>query len=290
MTRAWTTLGVVAPSELTDARLQLHHAAQVVSSAGFTFVAPREDFSHTSMEWSSSLGALVSRPAGEKVAFRAALAVGELRLLLLEGTGSDRIAAEYELTGHTVDQAYSWLQQAIEDFTETPLAAGLVRPAHKIPQHRVGGGQLFSSGPGETLEEWARWFDNSAGVLWDIQEVTAHASPVRCWPHHFDIATLVRLEPGKDPESGASIGIGMSPGDADYSEPYFYVTPWPHPQEPRLPPLEGGGEWHADGWLGAVLTASALAEDGGDRQFNRVASFLASASQACRELTGVEPS
>ena len=195
-------------------------------------VAPREDFSHSSMEWSSSLGALVSRPSGGGVAFRAALAVGDLRLLLLEGKGSDRIAAEYELAGHTIDQAYSWLQQAIEDFTKTPLAAGLVRPPHKIPQHRVGGGQLFSSDPGETFEEWARWFDNSAGVLWDIQEVTAHASPVRCWPHHFDIATLVQLEPGNDPESGASIGIACRRAMPTTPSRISTLRPGPTPRSP----------------------------------------------------------
>ncbi len=36
----WKTLGAVAPSELVDARLQLHHAAQVAASAGVIFLAP----------------------------------------------------------------------------------------------------------------------------------------------------------------------------------------------------------------------------------------------------------
>jgi hypothetical protein len=31
---SWKTLGSVPPTDLVDARLQLHHAAQIVSSAG----------------------------------------------------------------------------------------------------------------------------------------------------------------------------------------------------------------------------------------------------------------
>ena len=36
---SWQTLGAVAPDGLVEARLQLHHAAQVVASAGVTFLA-----------------------------------------------------------------------------------------------------------------------------------------------------------------------------------------------------------------------------------------------------------
>ena len=49
-------------------------------------------------------------------------------------------------------------------------------------------------------------------------------SPVRCWPHHFDIATCVALESG-DPERERGIGTGLSPGDGTYGQPYFHVNP-----------------------------------------------------------------
>ena len=52
-----------------------------------------------------------------------------------------------------------------------------------------------------------------------------NATPVRCWPHHFDIATLLNI----GQENLQSIGIGLSPGDSNNREPYFYVTMWPYP-------------------------------------------------------------
>jgi hypothetical protein len=76
--------------------------------------------------------------------------------------------------------------------------------------------------------------------------------------------------------------VGLSPGDAERSAPYFYVTPWPYPREAELPALDGGGAWNRDGWVGAVLEAAALL-DGGDARA-RAGCFLDSAVAACRRL------
>jgi hypothetical protein len=78
---------------------------------------------------------------------------------------------------------------------------------------------------------------------------------VRCWPHHFDIAILVGLEEGHA-ESARSIGIGVSPGDEYYAEPYAYVSPYPRPDVSGLPALPPGGRWHTRDFFAAVATAS----------------------------------
>jgi hypothetical protein len=80
---------------------------------------------------------------------------------------------------------------------------------------------------------------------------------VRCWPHHFDIAILVGLEQG-DPEHARSIGIGLSPGDDYYAQPYVYACPYPKPDTADLPALPPGGRWHTREFFGAVATASDL--------------------------------
>ena len=86
---------------------------------------------------------------------------------------------------------------------------------------------------------------------------------MRLWPHHFDIATLWTLDAGVDAEEARSVGMGLSPGDGTYAQPYWYVTPWPYPQATaeELPPLPAG-RWHAEarngGWTGAVLLGEEL--------------------------------
>lgn len=72
----------------------------------------------------------------------------------------------------------------------------------------------------------------------------------------------------------------MTPGDRSYADAYWYVTPWPSPAAPTLPPLDGGGIWHRDDWVGAVLTSTALREP----QAERFTAFMRSALAACEAM------
>ena len=67
---------------------------------------------------------------------------------------------------------------------------------------------------------------------------------VHLWPHHFDFS--LEWFTGKKDEQ---IGIGISPGDADYPFPYLYMNPWPlneNVMENSLPL----GKWHTNQWTG----------------------------------------
>ena len=112
------------------------------------------------------------------------------------------------------------------------------------------------------------------------------ASPVRCWPHHFDVGSLIALDADAEPEEARSIGVGFSPGDGSYDQPYFYVTPWPYPDTAALPTLEAGAEWHTGGWTGAVLTADRLISAPHEDQQAHVKRALQGAIQASRVLLG----
>jgi len=117
---------------------------------------------------------------------------------------------------------------------------------------------------------------------------------VLCWPHHFDIATLITLDVDEpDPETARSINVGLSPGDESYDEPYFYVTPWPEPREPEKEVLAGGGLWHKEDFTAAVLPASRLPDlspTDPDRraqeQAEQVYAYLRTSIAACRSLLG----
>jgi len=79
-----------------------------------------------------------------------------------------------------------------------------------------------------------------------LQELAAEAgaesdpSGIRLWPEHFDIA----FEQG-DEAAGRRAGYGLSPGDENHDEPYFYVGPWVAPDDLT--------EWTAVGFTGAEL-------------------------------------
>ncbi len=282
--RAGQALGYPDPRALVEARLQLHWAAQVAASVGFTMVEPEADYGHLSMAWHDALAALVGRAASAPPRFCAALRLADLTLLLLDPDGHPR--DHFALAGRTLDDGYRWLASAIA--ARTGAAPALVRPDHELPPHPVDDGAAFSLDPHAAFAEVARWYAHADRILQPLAASASEASPVRCWPHHFDIATLLQYDPGNGREAARSIGVGLSPGDGSYAEPYWYVLPWPPPDAAALPPLDGPGAWHTQGWTGAVLPASRLV-DAGDAaaQAQRAGAFVRAGVAAARAVLGL---
>jgi hypothetical protein len=261
----WKPLGAVDPESLTEARLQAHWAAQLVSAVGTSRLDPAADFSHANLGWDAGRGLLAGR-AVEDGRF-AALRLSTLTLVVGD--------AEYPLDGHTLDEGLAWL-------VEQTGGQGLERPEHDLPSHAVGEGERFSVGDrGPALAELEAWFHDANEVIEAFAARTEDASKARCWPHHFDLATLVTVFAG---EEAKSVGVGFSPGDGSYAQPYFYVTPWPYPEDPDPPALPAGAHWHTEGWFGAVLPGSAVVGAADPRAI--VDAFVAAATAACRGLLG----
>lgn len=272
----WKALGKVAPDQLSEVRLQLHWAAQLLSAPGTSLLPAREDYSHTNLGWDSALSVLSGRNVGPR-ASRAGLVFEGLELTLIE---AQRERASIRLAGRTMQQGLAWLSAELAGAE----AAGLALPGHEMPSHGVGDGGVFSEAGAGARAELATWFSNAFGVLREAVADEAGASAVRCWPHHFDIASLVRLDTGGSADEARSIGVGFSPGDSSYDQPYFYVTPWPYPGSVALPPLPSGASWHTEGWTGAVLTAERVLSVASAQQQRTAREVLAAAIAACRGL------
>jgi len=266
----WFELGRVQPTELVDARLQLHWAAQVVAAVGVTLVERRPDDSHTSLGWDES-GVLVGQaiPSGR----RAAISPASMEWVVMEG---EAVASRRGIHGQTLEAGLRWMEQTLD--TGTPL----VRPTYEMPTHPVGDGAAFACSDLTAFAELGRWFANAHALLTEVATELNDADSVRCWPHHFDVATLLAFDlEATDRENARSIGLGMTPGDAAIPQPYLYVGPWPRSTE--RPALAGGGAWRADGW--AALEGSDLTAR--DDQRARAEEFLRSALEASRTLLGV---
>jgi len=274
--------GLVPPGELEEARLQAHYALQVAAALAFSYIPPQPDDSHASFGWEVDLGALISQTAPDPPPLRSGLRVATLELLLLREGGKPD---SFELDGATWSEAYDWMADTVEKRRAKPVTRPLDRPPYDIPPHPIADGQAFSFAAPERFEELARWFEFGENLLEQLRSTEPNASLVRCWPHHFDLATLIRLDPNESGEEGRSIGVGLSPGDDSYAEPYFYVSPYPEPETRRLPALEFGGHWRREGFVGAILPANRLlAEADPEDRGRRAAAFLTAAVAHCRTL------
>jgi hypothetical protein len=254
---AWDELGAVDPNALGEARLQAHHAVQWATRAARANLMPMPGDSDSNLGWDRAQAALVSHnlPAKTDLPLRIGLRIEAMTLIALRGA---TVIDQFALDGKRHDQAGAWLDRLA-------LGVGLTLPSgatppYAIPIHAVGNGAAYAVAAHRAeFVAIAQWFAIADETLGEIRAGLPQgaASVVRCWPHHFDIATLWTLGDG-DAEAAPSVGIGMSAGDGYYAQPYFYVSPWPRPAPDRLPPLPAAGHWHMQDFISAILTAEAI--------------------------------
>jgi hypothetical protein len=229
-------------SSFSDTRQQLHWAAQAAAGVGRTLLPPKPDDSHQSFVWSDEHQALVQAPVDGR--YRPGIRLSDMTLLLIDDQTASK--QEFPLHAHTLDDGFH--------FYEERLGKMLARPEEGIPTHKVANGAVFTP-QHDDLDSLAAQYANANAVLQRYRTDHPGASDVRLWPHHFDIATLIPL--GGD----HTIGAGFVAGDTEYPEPYWYVTPWPYPEDrSKYRPLSRGF-WKTDGWFGAVLLGSAGAHE-----------------------------
>lgn len=273
----WVRLGEVPPRSLTDARLQLHHAAQIAVSAAISYLPARADDSHTALSWSEVPRALTTEPITADRTFRIGVRLEDLSLIVLDE--GERVTQEFALSGRTVGEAHAWLA-AVAGAAGLDATRLTPRKHYTIPTHAVATGAPFTLGSGAEFRELQRYWSNAALALDEIARATDGASAVRCWPHHFDIAILIELPAARR----STIGVGQSPGDEFYAEPYWYVGPYPYPATTDLPSLGAVGRWHTSGWVGAALVASDLVDADAEGQRRKAMAFMEAAVAACRRL------
>ena len=210
------------PKSLTDSRVQLHWAAQLLAAAADSMLERSPDDSHSNLAWDEANRSMEGR-IGARIEFPT--------MNLVTASGDT-----FSLLGNTLEQARIWLDEEVE--TE------LVLRDYDMPAHTVAEGAVFDV-PQADRDELAAWFTFG-------QQAMGPIAGCRIWPHHFDLGWLIEIEgPNK------SIGGGMSPGDGNFDQPYFYVNPYGVENPGELPSLTDGASW-ADGWFGAVMTAEQI--------------------------------
>jgi hypothetical protein len=215
------------------ARLQLHWAAQAAAGVGRTLLPKKEDHSEESFTWSDVLGALVQAPVDGR---RAGLRLCDLTLIVANERAE--VVEAFAMRHHTLDDGFA--------FFEAIFAATLARPAEGMPEPPSD----FNA-DAQSLARFASLYATANAILTNVRD--ERWEPVRCWPHHFDIATLRTLSGSG--EAAHTIGAGMAPGDATFADPYYYVAPWPYPSPDAFPPLTHG-RWNTQEWIGAILPAA----------------------------------
>jgi hypothetical protein len=276
---AWTRLGELTPSEVADAALEMHWAVQLVASVGQTFAEPADDDGHRAMSWHPTLHAFVGVPVAGAYPLRVGLRPADLALIILDRT--DEVIAELPLPGQSLDEAYEWIGLAMATyFGGAPPT--VEPPEYEMPEHPVQNGARFSTAYERERHVLSALYEAAADVLGDVFH--DDASEVRCWPHHFDVATLKTEARDEDGKATKTIGVGMAPSGGGCALWYWYVSPWPHPDASAALPALTSGAWHTEGWTGAVLPGEQVVAASPDARAELVRAFVQEAIACAREV------
>jgi hypothetical protein len=282
MNTSWQILDTLNTQDFTETRLQLHYGIQFIAAVGSALAEPLPDFSHTSLNWSPDLEVFIGAPIRAAKPFRVALDPVMLTSILLDQQGET--ISVFPLHQKTLAEGMTWLKGEVAQLGADVSKIELLSYPEDFPDHAIAHGTPFNVEKAEAeRQELSRYYANTHLVLQEIVEDVVDASKIHIWPHHLDMATLIFMPIQKRGEP-ITIGVGLSPGDINYAEPYWYVSPYPYPAPENLPFLDGEGFWHTQEWLGGVLPASRLTQDSSEAQVKQVRSFLQSAIDTSKQL------
>ncbi len=118
-------------------------------------------------------------------------------------------------------EGLDWLQQEISKLgADGSKIVFLDYPPDDFPAHPLAHGAFFDASQKLALRELADYYISAHRLLQTIVTTNENASAIHIWPHHFDIATLITL-PGSKNANPLTVGVGLSPGDISYQEPYW---------------------------------------------------------------------
>ncbi len=253
----WQELSTYDITLLKKARLNLHFAIQPLASVADQLAVKEDDFSHTSLSYFPKLSSFLSAPLTSQ-GLRASLHLEDLELSL---TSKDlQQLAKKKILDLRLEEIFIWLKDSLvaqsvdvqtldflsyPDFPESPLKNSAAFEIVKDDEYNY-------------LEIFNTLYANTFFILSDFFEKKRIKTSIRIWPHHFDMAILINLEEKYHQREKASIGIGFSPGDTYYEEPYWYLSPWPYPEISALPSLPTSSHWHTDGFTASILTLTNL--------------------------------
>lgn len=243
---------LVPARTLEHVRPACHSAVQWASRAARANLPPADDDSHSSLSWSHRHNALLSLPLDDADGHQMGFTFSGGSLIWCAGGD---VLQKLALVDVDDTDVRGWCDARM-------IEAGLKTTDHAAMPYSLEATDLgaLKTHP-DAATSLGAWFDAAHVALSRLAREAASEAirtpKVRCWPHHFDIATLVTLGEG-GPETAPSVGIGLSPGDASFTVPYFYCTPWPAPA--KRPPAPEPWHWHTEGFTSLVCPIDQLGQ------------------------------
>lgn len=243
----------------------IHLASQYLAAAAISFLAKRDDDSHTNLGFSKEEKRFLTWPLNNSDVLLAL----NLEQFSLEWI-KDSETTSFMLDGESHNSVMDWLDQSSKNLGfQNPYRYDF----HYSLPYTITSDFIFQVDQ-KSLEREMRLRSLAQAVLSQILEMHGLISDIRTWPHHFDTGIFSAL-PSKPT---VALGIGLAIPDSLISDYYFYVSGYQGHKSldtSAFSTLEKG-LWRQKGFQGAVLPA-------GDLDVKIVLKFLNEAIDAYSE-------
>ncbi len=280
----WLRLGQVDPAFLSQTRREVHRAVQWLARTAYAArPAPAQTGSPARLLWDGDNNALVTHELTDYA--------GRTRLGFSFTTASimmlrDGHRLREEPVGNLMDSelgrrlASQSARLGIDPaHLQHPLPYPLGPDRQRDKPYTIGSGD-------PRLLELSRWFANAHGMFQELRALYGHRRPgpteVDVSPEHLDLSMLIVLEERSGDRGRRSIHVGLSPGDAVFDEPYFYVIPEPAPARGQLRSIPMPAVWHQRAFTGIILRGGDLVRS--DDAESTAWDMLNDAIEACQKL------
>jgi len=264
--------------KLEESRKNLHQAIQLIGAFPRNFLTPDPTDASASLLWNKDLQALESILVGK---YQLGLSFADFSLYLSEA-GS--VKETVKLDGISVVEAMSQLVAVLSKYGLSGDQYNLELP-YEIESYDYNQPLKVDT---VALSEFSILYANTNEVLIQVVSENVNAYDIRCWPHHFDLATLIPLKFDGNGELQQSIGVGLSPGDEGIDEPYLYVNIWPNVALAKLQKHSlNNGNWNLAGWSGAVLRYTSLLSV--DNQEESFVNFIMDTISTLKKVSSILP-
>ncbi|MFS4456309.1 hypothetical protein [Maribacter sp. 2304DJ31-5] len=231
---------------------QVHLAIQYLATAGKSFLAPKDDDSHTNIGYVPGKRIVQTWPfdaIGTGLAF-------DFTDFSLKWIGSKTVS--FNLDGKTHEEIVMWITKMAE---ASRLEKKYRYHLHYTLPYSIDANFRFGLTDQKALDKMAELRTLSQDVLRVFLQEESLESDIRIWPHHFDTGAFVELADG----SGKSFGIGMAIPDSVVDHHYFYFSAYLGHDSIDTSNFKelSRGEWRNTGFMGAVLSAYKVRKEEG---------------------------
>ena len=222
---------------------ELHQAAQYLAAAGISFIEKKPDDSHTNVGWNIVDNSMVTHVFGNQNQLSI-----NLSTVKIEWLNNGSVSNEVPLNSKSHGEIIQWIADQAKANNIGKSFTYLFHYA--LPYQEIKNDFRFSLNA-KSLMLIAKELTKAQKAFEQFLEGQKLASPIRIWPHHFDLGIYTKLK-----SENTFMGAGLAIPDSLVDDFYFYASGYKNGEAIATKSFEKmtNGDWRKD-WNGATIAS-----------------------------------